>query len=206
MTGRGLPRPVEALVALAALVVLSPLLAIIAFCVLLGSGRPVIFRQQRVGRLGKPFAFYKFRSMRTGAAGPLVTAADDQRITRVGRILRRTKLDELPELWNVLAGDMSLVGPRPEAPKYVDVEAEPRWRKVLAVRPGLTDPTTLSLLDEEAILQAVTGDREDYYRQQLLPQKLDRYIEYLERRTWRSDLAVVKDTAAALFSRLARRR
>jgi len=206
VTGRGLPRPVEALLAFAALIVLSPVLLVTALFVLLGSGRPVLFMQQRVGRQGRPFAFYKFRTMVSGSSGPLVTAGDDQRITRIGRILRRTKLDELPEIWNVLIGDMSLVGPRPEAPRYVDLQAEPRWQKVLAVRPGLTDPTTLSLLDEEAILQSVTGDREEYYRQHLLPRKLDRQIEYLERRTWRSDLAVVQQTASVLFSRLGGRR
>jgi lipopolysaccharide/colanic/teichoic acid biosynthesis glycosyltransferase len=196
----GLPRPIEAVLALGAMIVISPVLAVTAALVLLGSGRPVLFRQTRVGRGGAPFTLFKFRTMRNDNRGPSVTSGDDPRITRIGKLLRRTKLDELPELWNVFNGSMSFVGPRPEAPKYVR-ESEPRWKKVLAVRPGLTDPTTLSLLDEESLLAAVEGDREQFYLDELLPKKLDGYIAYLERRTWRSDLAVIAQTASALFGR-----
>jgi len=196
----GLPRPIEAVIALGALVVLSPVLLLTAGAVLIGSGTPVIFRQTRVGRGGRPFVFYKFRTMVSGGSGPAVTAGDDARITRVGRILRRTKLDELPELWNVLIGDMSLVGPRPEAPRYVSAE-EKRWERVLAVRPGLTDPTTLSLLDEESLLAAVDGNREEFYLRELLPKKLDGCIAYLDRRSWRTDIGVIIDTLLALLRR-----
>lgn len=196
----GLPRPVEAVLALGALILLSPILAVTGVLVFLGSGLPVIFRQTRVGRHGRPFTLYKFRTMRSGGAGPSVTSGDDPRITRIGRVLRRTKLDELPELWNVLAGDMSFVGPRPEAPKYVR-DSETRWQRVLTARPGLTDPTTLSLIDEESLLASVEGDREEYYLTQLLPKKLDGYIDYLERRTWRSDLAVILRTLAVVLGR-----
>jgi lipopolysaccharide/colanic/teichoic acid biosynthesis glycosyltransferase len=186
--------------ALAGLVALSPLLLFTAACVLLGSGRPVLFRQTRVGRAARPFTMYKFRTMRNDPSGPAVTAGDDPRITRIGALLRRTKLDELPELWNVVRGDMSLVGPRPEAPRYVDA-GEKRWERVLSVRPGITDPTTLTLIDEESLLASVEGDREQYYREHLVPKKLDGYIAYLERRSWRSDLAVLLRTVRSVVLR-----
>lgn len=179
--------------------VLSPVLALSALCVAAGSGFPVLFRHTRVGRDGRLFVLYKFRTMKNGRGGPSVTAADDDRITRVGRFLRRTKLDELPELWNVFIGDMSFVGPRPEAPRYVTPSAE--WKRVLSARPGLTDPTTLALIDEESLLAAVQGDREAYYTQELLPRKLAGYIEYLNRRTWLTDLRVIAQTAASLLGR-----
>jgi lipopolysaccharide/colanic/teichoic acid biosynthesis glycosyltransferase len=197
VSGRGLPRISEVVAAGLALVILSPLLALIALAVALGSGLPILFRQERVGRGGVPFTLVKFRTMRNGPGGPGITAGDDRRITRVGRMLRRTKLDELPELWNVLRGDMSLVGPRPESPRYVS--DEPRWDRVLSVRPGLTDPTTLSLLDEEALLASVAGDREEFYIEQLLPKKLDGYLDYLDRRTWRTDLQVIRETVSRLL-------
>lgn len=196
----GIPRPVEAILAAGALIAVSPLLALAGAAVLVGSGRPVVFRQTRVGRGGVPFTMYKFRTMVDRPGGVAVTAGDDPRITRVGRLLRRTKLDELPELWNVVRGDMSFVGPRPEAPRYVR-DDEPRWSAVLKARPGLTDPTTLSLIDEESLLARVTGDREEFYLRELLPAKLDGYIAYLEGRTWRSDLAVLWQTAASLAAR-----
>jgi lipopolysaccharide/colanic/teichoic acid biosynthesis glycosyltransferase len=200
VTKSGIPRVVEAPLALAGLAALSPLLAFAGACVLLGSGTPVLFRQTRVGKGGRPFTMLKFRTMRNDPSGPAVTAGDDPRITRIGALLRRTKLDELPELWNVVRGDMSLVGPRPEAPRYVD-PSERRWERVLAVRPGITDPTTLSLIDEETLLASVQGDREQYYREHLVPKKLDGYIAYLERRSWRSDLAVLLRTVRSLFFR-----
>lgn len=200
MSGSGIARPVEGALALAGLAVVSPLLLLTAACVLVASGRPVLFRQTRAGRFGRPFTMYKFRTMRSDPAGPAVTAGDDPRITRIGRFLRKTKLDELPELWNVVRGDMSLVGPRPEAPRYVDAE-EPRWQRVLEARPGITDPTTLNLIDEESLLAAVEGDRETYYREHLVPKKLDGYIAYLERRTWRSDFAILLRTVRSIVLR-----
>jgi lipopolysaccharide/colanic/teichoic acid biosynthesis glycosyltransferase len=135
--------------------------------------------------------------MRASSSGPSVTARGDARVTPVGRWLRRTKLDELPELWNVLRGDMSFVGPRPEVPEYVDLD-NPIWADVLQVRPGLTDPMTLTLRDEEALMEVVEGDRDRYYRETLQPQKLAGYRAYLERRSWRSDLGVICDTVFAL--------
>jgi lipopolysaccharide/colanic/teichoic acid biosynthesis glycosyltransferase len=130
--------------------------------------------------------------------GTEVTARGDDRVTPVGRLLRRTKLDELPELWNVLRGDMAFVGPRPEVPRYFDA-ADPRWRAVLGARPGLTDPVTLRLRNEEELLAGVAGDREAFYRAHLQPWKLKGYAEYLARRSWRSDLAVLCETARAVL-------
>ncbi|HET9794566.1 MAG TPA: sugar transferase [Thermoanaerobaculia bacterium] len=196
-TGRGLPRAVEVAAALAGLAVAAPFLLIAGAAIFLTTGKSPIFRQQRVGRSGRLFTLVKLRTMRT-SAGAAVTARGDARVTRVGRLLRRTKIDELPELWNVLAGDMAFVGPRPEVPRYFDA-ADPRWRAILGARPGLTDPVTLRLRDEEELLAGVAGDREAFYRAHLQPWKLRRYAAYLEQRSWRSDLAVLRDTARAVL-------
>ena len=157
----------------------------------------MLFRQGRVGRRGRLFVLIKLRTMRVAPPGLEVTAKDDPRTTRVGRFLRKVKLDELPQLWNVICGDMSLVGPRPEVPRYVDL-LDPLWQKVLSVRPGVTDPSTLRLLDEEEVLSKVKGDRDVFYREQLLPLKLRECLSYLERRTWRSDLATLFRTVLDL--------
>jgi lipopolysaccharide/colanic/teichoic acid biosynthesis glycosyltransferase len=132
--------------------------------------------------------------MRLGNGGPEVTASSDKRITPVGRLLRRTKLDELPEFWNVIKGDMSLVGPRPEVPRYVDTQ-NPMWERVLETRPGITDPMTIRLRNEEELLAQVQGDKEWFYLNILLPFKLRGYLEYLSRRNWRSDVKVLANTA-----------
>ena len=198
--GRGLPRPVEAALALAGLAATSPLIAAGALAVLVTSGRPAFFRQLRVGRGGRTFRLVKLRSMRNANEGLRVTARGDDRVTPIGRVLRRTKLDELPELWNVLRGDMSFVGPRPEVPEYVDL-GDPMWAEVLQVRPGLTDPVTLALRDEEELIEAVEGNRERYYRETLQPQKLAGYCRYLKTRTWRRDVVVIWNTIMALLTR-----
>jgi lipopolysaccharide/colanic/teichoic acid biosynthesis glycosyltransferase len=130
-------------------------------------------------------------------SGPQVTAGDDIRITPVGKFLRKTKLDELPELWNILKGDMSLIGPRPEVPRYVDLD-DPMWRLVLEARPGITDPMTLRLRNEEALLVEVEGDRERFYLETLQPFKLEGYLDYLQTRSWRSDLKVLWQTIVAV--------
>jgi lipopolysaccharide/colanic/teichoic acid biosynthesis glycosyltransferase len=192
---RGLPRPLEALAAAAGLVLAAPILLAAAAAVAIGSGRPVLYRQERVGRDGRGFSLLKLRTMRPGT-GPQVTAAGDARITPVGRVLRRLKLDELPQLWNVLKGEMALVGARPEVPAYVDL-ADPLWRQVLAGRPGLTDPVTIRLRDEEELLEAAGGDRQTFYLTTLQPWKLRGYVEYERCRTWRSDLAVLARTVVA---------
>jgi lipopolysaccharide/colanic/teichoic acid biosynthesis glycosyltransferase len=195
----GLPRPVEVVIAAGALALSAPVLLLAAAAVAAGSRGGAFFRQTRVGRGGRPFELYKLRTMRAGP-GPQVTSGDDLRITPVGRLLRKTKLDELPGFWNVVRGDISLVGPRPEVARYVDVE-DPAWKEVLAVRPGLTDPAVLAFRHEEDLLASVDGDREVAYIQRVLPEKLRISRAYLATRTWRSDLRVLFRTLLALFSR-----
>lgn len=193
----GLPHPVDAVLALLGLVVTAPLIALAALAVLITSRGPVFFRQERVGRYGRPFVMFKLRTMRTTTAGPLVTSKGDRRVTPVGRVLRKLKIDELPELWNVVAGDMALVGPRPEVPRYVDL-ANPAWQQVLLVRPGITDPVTTQLRDEEALL-ASAEDSERFYLHTLQPYKLKGYLAYLRARNWLSDLKVLGRTALAIL-------
>lgn len=176
------------------LVLLSPLLAGVSLLVKLTSQGPVLYKQIRVGKDERPFTLYKFRTMRQGADrdGPLVTSADDARITRVGLFLRRTKLDELPQLVNVLKGDMSLVGPRPEVPRYVRFYTEEQ-KRVFAVRPGITDRATIYFRDEERLL-AQAEDREAFYVGEILPVKLKMNLEYLEEASFLTDVKIILQT------------
>lgn len=200
MPPRGLPRVVDIAASLLILAAAAPLLALAAVLVAASSPGPVLFRHERAGRGGRPFAMLKFRTMRV-EEGPEVTARGDRRITAVGRLLRKTKLDELPELWNVVRGEMSLVGPRPEALRYA-VASSGDWDEVLRVRPGITDPVTLSLRNEEELLASAGTDYERFYRQYLLPYKLLGYRRYLAGRTWKRDVAVLAVTAlVVLFPR-----
>jgi lipopolysaccharide/colanic/teichoic acid biosynthesis glycosyltransferase len=194
----GLPRSFDLILSFIGLVLSAPLLLITTAAIALTSSGSVLFRQQRVGRHGELFVLYKLRTMIASDTGPQVTSGSDARITRVGRFLRSTKLDELPTLWNVLKGDMAIVGPRPEVPRYVDPQ-NPLWRMILAVRPGITDPVTMRLRNEEGLLSQVEGDVEAYYINNLQPLKLQGYIAYLNERNWRSDLKVIGKTAKALF-------
>lgn len=194
---RGLPRWVDSLVAFPGLILTAPLIALCGLAIAISSGLPVLFRQTRVGRNGRTFELYKLRTMKPSTGGPQITSGNDARITRLGRFLRHTKLDELPTLWNVLRGDMSLVGPRPEVPRFVSL-ADPIWQKVLSVRPGITDPVTLQLRSESALLARIEGDTEQYYMNELQPSKLKGYVAYLEQRTWRTDLQVILQTFAAV--------
>jgi lipopolysaccharide/colanic/teichoic acid biosynthesis glycosyltransferase len=175
--------------ALVGLVLLAPVLAAAALAVLLDDGWPILYRQTRVGRRNRPFQLLKFRSMRNVSGGPVITAAADPRVTRTGRILRKFKLDELPQLWNVVRGDMSLVGSRPEVPRYVDY-GDGRWRQVLEDLPGLTDLATLVYRNEEELL-AAAADPEAYYREVVLPDKLQLNLRYQRGRTLFSDLRLI---------------
>ncbi len=196
----GLPRPLEAALALLALVALSPLLLAAALAIVVTSHGGVLYRQERIGRGGRRFKILKLRSMAVhDGRGPRVTAAGDRRVTAVGRFLRRTKLDELPGLWNVVRGEMSLVGPRPEVEEHVDLD-DPLWRRVLRVRPGLTDPTTLDLRHEEELLAGLGVNALDFYASTLVPYKLLGYAAYLERRTAGSDVAVLWQTLFAVMA------
>lgn len=177
------------------LLILSPLLLVVALLVKLTSPGPVLFRQWRVGHQGSRFELYKFRSMAHDPIkkGPQITVNGDRRVTRFGRFLRRTKLDELPQLWNVLRGDMALVGPRPEVPKYVDLYPQ-LFALVLQQRPGITDVCTLHLRHEEQVLAAVDDDPERFYVETLLPRKLGASIREGWRRTLWRDLRVLVAT------------
>jgi lipopolysaccharide/colanic/teichoic acid biosynthesis glycosyltransferase len=175
--------------AAAGLLLLLPVVAALAVLILFDDGRPVFFTQTRVGRRGKPFRIWKFRTMRAGSKGNVITAAGDQRVTRSGAVLRRLKLDELPQLFNVLKGDMSLVGPRPEVPEYVQLEA-PIWQAVLQVRPGVTDLATLLYRDEEKLL-GTARDPNALYRETVLPAKLALNLGYLQSRSFRRDLKLI---------------
>jgi lipopolysaccharide/colanic/teichoic acid biosynthesis glycosyltransferase len=188
----GLPRSLEVVLSAAGLVVALPFLAVAAAAIRLTSSGTALFRQERIGRFGRPFLLLKLRTMRA-AEGPQVTATGDFRVTPVGRFLRRTKLDELPQLWNVLKGEMALVGPRPEVRTFVDL-SNPAWRRVLEMRPGITDPVSLRLRFEEELLAAVPGDCAEFYRRVMVPFKVSKYLEYqLIRTPWR-DLEVLLQT------------
>lgn len=179
-------------VALCALIALSPLLAAIALAVLMADGRPVLFRQWRVGQNGTLFEILKFRTMHDDPCAASIASANDRRITPLGRRLRRFKLDELPQLGNVLRGEMNLIGPRPEVPEFVDPE-NLLWKKVLLAKPGITDLASLLYRDEEEILRSVS-DPEELYRRKILPLKLRLNITYSARRNWRKDLQVLRLT------------
>jgi lipopolysaccharide/colanic/teichoic acid biosynthesis glycosyltransferase len=188
-------------IALSALVLLlcAPLLLTLAILVKLTSPGPALFRQQRVGRNGHPFRLLKFRSMRIGGGGPSVTADGDNRITPIGRILRRTKLDELPQFLNVLRGEMSLVGPRPEVAEYVAHYTEEQ-REVLSVRPGITGPTQLAYRREEEMLKG-KEDVVAFYLQEILPAKLAMDLAYVRRRTVWGDIGLLFQTALQMIRR-----
>lgn len=177
------------------LILLSPLLLLIAARVKLADGGPVFYRQIRVGLGGRPFRICKFRTMVPNAdqAGPALTREGDRRITRIGRLLRRTKLDELPQLWNVLKGEMSLVGPRPEVPRYVKCYT-PEQREILRYKPGITDLATLSFRDEEALLGNAATRLEEFYIQHCLPKKLKLNQEYGARANLLSDTWIIMQT------------
>jgi lipopolysaccharide/colanic/teichoic acid biosynthesis glycosyltransferase len=165
--------------ALLALIALSPVFALIAVAIRLDDGGPVFFRQIRVGRYGHHFTMYKFRSMRP-ACGLLLTCEGDPRVTRAGRLLRTYKLDELPQFWNIVRGEMAWIGPRPEIPEFVTMD-DPLWQQVLQFRPGLADAASVEFRDEEKLLASVP-DPQEYYRREILPRKLRISIQHSLRR------------------------
>lgn len=177
----------------------TPLLFVLAAAVKLDSKGPAIFVQARVGRGRRPFKLYKLRTMTvaSGANALEITASADPRVTRVGGLLRKAKLDELPQLINVLRGDMSIVGPRPEVPRYVE-RYRPEWMPLLAVRPGLTDLASLTFRDEERLL-AMAHDRERAYLEVVMPMKLAVALADLEDQSLLHDLRILLRTALAVF-------
>jgi lipopolysaccharide/colanic/teichoic acid biosynthesis glycosyltransferase len=178
----------------------SPIWILAGAAVAFTSGFPILYRAKRMGRDGAVFEMFKFRSMGQGAerAGPGITGAGDDRVTPVGRILRRWKLDELPQLINVVTGQMSMVGPRPEDPRYKDCYS-PRQLAVLSVKPGITGPTQIRFRHEEGLLHGPDIDRR--YREWLLPMKLDLDLAYVERRSMGADIALIVATIRSLLVR-----
>ncbi len=191
-------RAFDVLVASLGLVLLAPLLFLVAILVKATSPGPVFFRQKRIGRKLRPFSIYKFRSMVAGppTPGKEITIGEDSRITPVGRILRKTKIDELPQLLNVLKGEMSLVGPRPEVPKYVAMFHED-FQEILQIRPGITDLASIEYRDEAAILARAQSPEEEYVRV-VLPRKIGLAREYLRRSSLALDLKIILRTLSAV--------
>ena len=182
------------------IVFLSPLLLVAAALVRLSSPGPVLFRQVRIGRGFRPFTILKFRTMVVDAPklGAAITCGDDPRITAIGRFLRKTKLDELPQLFNVLRGDMSLVGPRPEVPRYVEMFRED-FAEILAVRPGITDLASITYRNESEILGRARDPQAEYV-ERILPDKIRLAKEYRRRSSVLFDLRLIVRTIAAIAS------
>lgn len=203
MNGQTAKRLFDVFAAGAGLLLLAPLLLLVALWIRLDSPGPVLFRQQRIGRHGVPFAILKFRTMADRpAASPLenrqLTVGRDPRITRAGRLLRGSKIDELPQLINVLQGTMSLVGPRPEVPRYVDCYPAAVRRTVLSVAPGITDLASI-LYKEESELLGRAADPERTYIETILPVKLEYYQRYVRERSFWLDLRIIFRTLAAVL-------
>jgi lipopolysaccharide/colanic/teichoic acid biosynthesis glycosyltransferase len=186
-------RTVDILLSSVGLVIISPLLILISIGIRLESKGPILYRGVRVGRRGRPFRIFKFRSMvqdaeRLGAAS---TNASDPRVTRIGRFIRRFKLDELPQLFNVLKGDMSFVGPRPEVQKFVDLYTEPE-KRILTVRPGITDWASIRFHNEGEIIQASgIEDADEAYARLIRPEKLRLQMKYVDEQSIVTDLKII---------------
>ena len=196
--GNVLRRVMDILIPFLSLWILWLPFSLIALWIKLDSSGPILHHSVRVGKGGQHFSIYKFRTMIINAdkQGPAITAASDSRITRSGKFLRNTKLDELPQLLNVLVGDMSLVGPRPEDPRYVALYT-PDQRRVLDTRPGITSAASLEFRNEEALL--MQENWEEVYREQIMPKKLSIDLEYLSQRTLGTDIKLVVKTVCCMF-------
>lgn len=194
-------RAFDIAVSLSALIALSPVLAVTALAVRLDSPGPVLFRQERVGRGGRIFRIRKFRSMRVDQSegSRQITVGQDARITKTGQFIRRTKIDELPQLIDVLVGSMSVVGPRPEVPKYVELYPLDVKERVLSVRPGITDRAS-ALFRNESELLAQSQNPEQFYVDEILPRKLKIYVAYAGRVSLAEDLRIIWATVKSLFA------
>lgn len=181
------------------IIIISPILIIVAFFIKLQMPGPVFFIQTRIGKEGKEFRLLKFRTMRVKpkTSEGSFDAGDQSRITPFGKILRKTKLDELPQLINVLKGDMSLVGPRPEVRKWTAVYPE-RWAIVLQVKPGITDNASIEFRNEEELL-AQSSNPEETYRDIILPRKLELYIDYVHHQSFFGDLMIILRTIQTII-------
>jgi lipopolysaccharide/colanic/teichoic acid biosynthesis glycosyltransferase len=196
--GEVVKRGFDATVAAVLLAVAVPLILVLAVAITVDSRGPAFFRCRRMGLGGREFDMLKFRKMHDGARGPALTATNDDRFTRMGRFLAQTKLDELPQLWNVLRGEMSLVGPRPEDPSFTRLRRQ-EFELILRVRPGITGLSQLAFARESEILDA--EDRTGHYFRRILPEKLEIDRVYVERRSFLLDARILAWTAAAVFLR-----
>jgi lipopolysaccharide/colanic/teichoic acid biosynthesis glycosyltransferase len=179
------------------IVIFSPLLILTALLVKVDSPGPIFFKQQRMGKEFRPFWIYKFRTMRKSLEqGPNITIGNDPRITGIGRLLRQTKIDELPQLINILRGEMSFVGPRPEVPQYVQLYRR-EYQQILTVRPGLTDLASLKYRDEAALLANAENPEEEYVRR-ILPDKIKLARDYIQRASFFYDLRLILETILRL--------
>jgi lipopolysaccharide/colanic/teichoic acid biosynthesis glycosyltransferase len=194
-----LKRALDVVVAAPMLLLLAPVFVVIAVVIKLESPGGVFYRCRRVGRGGSELRMLKFRKMHDGARGPALVQEKDERFTRIGAFLAKTKLDELPQLWNVLKGDMSLVGPRPEDPSFVERHRE-AYEAILAVKPGVTGLSQLAFARESEVLDA--GDREGHYTNRILPQKMQMDRLYAQRRSFSMDLKILWWTFCAVVGRL----
>jgi lipopolysaccharide/colanic/teichoic acid biosynthesis glycosyltransferase len=192
-------RALDLTAAVVGLIVLAPVLLIVSFMIKFSSPGPVFFKGERIGKGNVPFKMFKFRTMVVNAStmGPALTHSGDPRITRVGRFLRASKIDEIPQLINVLKGDMSLVGPRPESPGYVAYYT-PDQQRVLAVHPGITGVSQIRFRHEERLLSQ-SADFETDYIKKIMPQKLDLDLEYIESRSFALDIKLILETLLSLF-------
>jgi lipopolysaccharide/colanic/teichoic acid biosynthesis glycosyltransferase len=193
-----LKRCFDVISSLVGLILVSPVFLTVPLLIKLDSKGPIFFKQRRIGKDGKQFKIYKFRSMVQDAEkiGSQITAGNDSRITRVGKILRRYEIDELPTLINVLKGDMSVVGPRPEVPKYLK-HYNGKYREVLSVRPGITDLGTMKFRDEAKYLNG--QNHGEIYEKEILPQKLNLNLEYIHHRSFLFDLRIILRTIALIL-------
>jgi len=193
-------RPLDFVFSLIGIIILSPVFIIIAFIIKLTSRDSVFFHGTRIGKLGKPFKIFKFRTMVSGAedlGGPS-TASDDPRLTKVGKFLKKYQFDELPQLINVIKGEMSLVGPRPEVPLYVNMMTEEEKKIILSVRPGITDLASLWDFHEGEILKG-SPDPEKTYMEKIRPEKIHLQIEYVKNHSFMLDLKIIFKTIIKVF-------
>lgn len=190
-----LKRLFDFLVSIFGLIVLSPLFLIISILIKIDSEGPIFYRGVRIGQFGKPFKIFKFRTMIKNAEkiGGTSTSADDPRLTRVGKFLRKYKLDELPQLINVLKGEMSLVGPRPEVKMYIDMLKPEEREKILSVKPGMTDLASLWDFHEEELLKG-SKDPDKTYMEKIRPKKIQLQLEYVKNRSFLLDLKIIAKT------------
>jgi lipopolysaccharide/colanic/teichoic acid biosynthesis glycosyltransferase len=193
-----LRRGLDVTLATTGLLATLPMWPVLSFAIIVEDGLPVLYRATRIGQNGRPFTLLKFRSMRTQPIGPRITRAGDARVTRVGRFIRPTKLDEIPQLLNVLLGDMSIVGPRPEDPRYLAFYTLDQ-RRLLRIRPGLTSPATIRYRGEEALLPASPERAEAVYVAEILPAKLKIDLSYFASRSIRDDIVIILGTLRAIL-------